>query len=500
MDRELNPYSLPFFEAIATEGVGVQETLEGIVKLVMRSLRERYEPVVAAGVTETPAPRLDHEAPAAAWAPSHPKPPPPVSPVTPPPATTAPPGPTPAAPPESVAPSKGSDLFQFASSPDEITTGVYAMGPNTGVPEDEANKTTVGRSGGFISSAMAAAGRPGQSSLPDEPTRVRQQPLQPSPLDPPIARPPEPEPPPSVADIPDFEPQADEPSQFVDEPTDVDLSAASFDAVADDEFAFGGDAAAPEAGPAPPDLEPLDDSGRETPEGVPSGDEPVFPSGGPEGRQAPGFGADAPAGATPPVSRAARASVVGSVDALMESVLGRKVPDARRPATDSSAGLDSSLTKEPAESVLPEPADAEPVVSRLATPKPATPTFAGPRAAARSWPAEGPFVDEPSDRIPVTIGKGDPFAMAEPEVKPTAVPVLARAEQPGAGIVRVGDNQLHLRLQGTGAIAESGQVRALDIEVPVPGSWVGNRRVTLQLRLTLTPASEDEDGGPGSTS
>ena len=36
MDRELNPFSVPFFEAIATEGVGVQETLEGIVKLVMR--------------------------------------------------------------------------------------------------------------------------------------------------------------------------------------------------------------------------------------------------------------------------------------------------------------------------------------------------------------------------------------------------------------------------------------------------------------------------------
>ena len=61
--------------------------------------------------------------------------------------------------------------------------------------------------------------------------------------------------------------------------------------------------------------------------------------------------------------------------------------------------------------------------------------------------------------------------------------------------VQAEDNQLHLRLQGTGAIVESGQVRALDIEVPVPGSWVGNRRVTLQLRLTLTPAAEDENGG-----
>jgi hypothetical protein len=59
--------------------------------------------------------------------------------------------------------------------------------------------------------------------------------------------------------------------------------------------------------------------------------------------------------------------------------------------------------------------------------------------------------------------------------------------------VTAADNQLHLQLRGSGAIAEMGQVRALDIEVPVPGQWVGNRKVTLQLRLTLTPA-EDENG------
>jgi signal recognition particle receptor subunit beta len=66
--------------------------------------------------------------------------------------------------------------------------------------------------------------------------------------------------------------------------------------------------------------------------------------------------------------------------------------------------------------------------------------------------------------------------------------------------VTAGDNALQLRLHGTGAIVESGQVRELDIEVPVPGAWVGNRRVTLQLRLTLTPDTEDENGGPGSPS
>ncbi len=47
MNDDLNIYSVPIFEAVATEGVGVQETLEGIVKLVMRSLRERYEGAAA---------------------------------------------------------------------------------------------------------------------------------------------------------------------------------------------------------------------------------------------------------------------------------------------------------------------------------------------------------------------------------------------------------------------------------------------------------------------
>jgi hypothetical protein len=114
--------------------------------------------------------------------------------------------------------------------------------------------------------------------------------------------------------------------------------------------------------------------------------------------------------------------------------------------------------------------------------------------------------EETSEPSPFTIGEGDPFG---DEVDDQQTPVRAAVEpqvaisapvvDAGDAMVRAGDNQLHLRLQGTGAIAESGQVRALDIEVPVPGSWVGNRRVTLQLRLTLTPAAEEEDGGPGDT-
>ena len=92
--------------------------------------------------------------------------------------------------------------------------------------------------------------------------------------------------------------------------------------------------------------------------------------------------------------------------------------------------------------------------------------------------------------------RADPVA---PQVSELVEPAAIEPAQSREVAVRAEDNQLHLRLQGTGAIIESGQVRELDIEVPVPGSWVGNRRVTLQLRLTLTPDSEDENGESGQT-
>ena len=107
---------------------------------------------------------------------------------------------------------------------------------------------------------------------------------------------------------------------------------------------------------------------------------------------------------------------------------------------------------------------------------------------------------------PIEVGVGEPWT----EEDFTGIPEIAVTEKVGEAAielaqrrdiaVRAEDNQLHLRLDGTGAIIESGQVRELDLEVPVPGAWVGNRRVTLQLRLTLTPDTEDENGGSGSPS
>jgi signal recognition particle receptor subunit beta len=50
LDDSLNEFNAPFYEAVATEGIGVEETLQGVVKLVARSLRDRFKiPAEAAG-------------------------------------------------------------------------------------------------------------------------------------------------------------------------------------------------------------------------------------------------------------------------------------------------------------------------------------------------------------------------------------------------------------------------------------------------------------------
>jgi hypothetical protein len=68
INERLNKYNAPFYEAIATTGVGVQETLRHITKLVLLKLNERYgaerpaaarrEPARPAVPTVEPAPAL----------------------------------------------------------------------------------------------------------------------------------------------------------------------------------------------------------------------------------------------------------------------------------------------------------------------------------------------------------------------------------------------------------------------------------------------------------
>ena len=62
LDREINLFHAPTFEACAMRGEGVKETLTGVAKLVLKSLAEKYgggiveEPVVMLGGTPPPPP------------------------------------------------------------------------------------------------------------------------------------------------------------------------------------------------------------------------------------------------------------------------------------------------------------------------------------------------------------------------------------------------------------------------------------------------------------
>ena len=66
LDKEINLYHAPTFEACAMRGEGVRETLTGVAKLVLKSLAEKYgggvveEPAVLMGGTP-PAPRIQAE-------------------------------------------------------------------------------------------------------------------------------------------------------------------------------------------------------------------------------------------------------------------------------------------------------------------------------------------------------------------------------------------------------------------------------------------------------
>lgn len=49
LNEAINETNAPFFEAVATVGIGVEETLQGVVRLVARSLRERFKLPLEAG-------------------------------------------------------------------------------------------------------------------------------------------------------------------------------------------------------------------------------------------------------------------------------------------------------------------------------------------------------------------------------------------------------------------------------------------------------------------
>lgn len=478
IDSDLNIFRVPIFEAVATEGVGVQETLEGIVKLVMRSLRERYEGAAAearspgaadpaatmrAPLGSTPRTPAVAPTPAPAPAPAPPTPPAAVAPPTPlpprtvptpPPSVTPPAVPTPtraaAPPPQAIAPPPSPVRQPAAPTPAPSRADDIVFPEEEGARTRDFSKTV----------SPAPAPRPPVRGFEDEVSTAVY----------------------DVGDEVQIGPDdfsglgadgdvfasPDRPS-FVDEVTKAEVEDVM------EEPPVAAPAPAPEMAPPP------------EPEAYTPFDEPA-PDEEPE--------------------------IEFYEEPTIEFMTDDSGSDAPPPTVD-----------------LPPPADR--YVDRIVAPSPFAPRVqatdrAGEATAeedrvALSELTDDIVVDESSDNaieVPYDSGleepvlpvfeesfpmdDGDPFADRDPEPEPEpAEPIIAAAIEtaiPREVAVRAEDNQLHLRLHGTGAIIESGQVRELEIEVPVPGAWVGHRRVTLQLRLTLTPDSEDENGGSGETS
>jgi len=75
LNERLNPRGMPFFEAVAIKGIGVEETLKGVTQLVFRSLATKYGGADAGTGAPAPKPAAAASVPAPP-APAKPQPPP----------------------------------------------------------------------------------------------------------------------------------------------------------------------------------------------------------------------------------------------------------------------------------------------------------------------------------------------------------------------------------------------------------------------------------------
>ncbi len=376
LDAALNEYNAPFFESVATVGVGVEETLHAVVRLMLRSLRERFNMPLEAPLTQpvvvvpprgesAPQPRLGSTDAAAPF-------PdvtqrilvvPPVVPRGPEPAP-----PSPRAAPPAAAPAAPAEAFEPA--PPQAVAG-------RGVPAEPFGW-------GSVATPLA---EPSLAIATGEETAV------------------------SGVEAPFGEAAGGE---------------------AELPFAPAAEAGPPPAGEAPPAAAPSEE--------LPFAE--AFP---------------APAEVAAPVTEGLAEAGVAEVEA---------VPFEFAPA------------EEPAVPELTPPAEGE---TERAAPWPKETAL-----AEAAYPEPEPFAlgGEPMPSLAPLAGTAseDVFAVTpvpprEPEPVPAAEPVE-----------RVVLGELQPRI-----LAALGNVRELEIEIPVPAKWIGGKRMTVQLRLTLVPQQEGDD-------
>jgi signal recognition particle receptor subunit beta len=575
LNDELNHYSVPIFEAVATEGVGVQETLEGIVKLVMRNLRQRYEgattgartpgledsqvdvseppptpppvePVVPPG--QPPAPVSFDSEPAPVEELAEPaEPPPPPEPIAPreespaeiefepeeltveePPPAEEPPPPPPSSIPEPIPVGDPAETVDFSKAgggdpfgglgggfEDEVSTAVYDVNDDSAIDFEELKKLDADKTPPPVAETSRIdapdheVGRPVvdtfDSGVPEAATPSfdldstdagvkTQDAIERDPQDSMAAFDPS-APAPDMDSIPDFELDEPEPEPEPEPPKVEEVAPpVEFEGAPEGEPAVVEEPPAVEefppmvAEPSPP-VEGRYEDRIEAPS--PFAPNPEAPGGSPEALEA--LGAPVEAVAKAPPVEPMREEIPAEPEAPPVEVVDETFEPSVE-AVEEVADVDEPPSVEVVEEVIDieEPPPVEAVAEAI-------------DVSAQAAEEEQLFDATPAE--PIVVGNADPWTeeelsgvydLAEVEKAERAAAIEAAESRPVD--VRAEDNQLHLRLQGTGAIIESGQVRALDIEVPVPGAWVGNRRVTLQLRLTLTPDTEDEDDGSDSPS
>ena len=131
LDNLLNEFNAPFYEAVATTGIGVEETLQGVVRLVARSLRDRFRipEDEGAGFLEDLSGLPEEETPPVFESQGDALPLPDFAPPPPEPGSTAPIPPFTPAPPAFAEPAAGASPFAFAAP-----AGESADLPGLGAP------------------------------------------------------------------------------------------------------------------------------------------------------------------------------------------------------------------------------------------------------------------------------------------------------------------------------------------------------------------------------
>ncbi len=474
LDEELNEYAAPIFESVATNGIGVQETLEGIVKLVMRSLRERYE-------TEFRRSSAGFSPPAPA----------PVTPTTPSPpqqatgAVTQPPSwPVPQAQSPVTQPPDGTQDADSATAPvdysedseAETHPGMAGLSISRERPEDEEKEPTL-----VIAPEDTGLPVPEVGEVELEPDALETADIE-EPKDPWMI-----EPPAEGESTGAVEPPAplDESVEADSEPGE--LAAETADEVPESDSRDMGVVAVDAAIDAEPSaVEPLDEMSAEPLVALPDVSEEAEqvsevsdvgtglfePAGEAEGFESEGAAESAEDQGGEPLSWS-------GVEPESDEMPSDTTPVAAETGSEaepfSLSGADDQTDEriEATNDFLSEAAEEHQGAAVAEVPH---------------QPAPEPFANEvfpAGSGEPISIWEGDPFEVPD---EPAGVEVHALAPVEARAVRgEEGTNQLRLRLEGTGALAEYGQVRELDIMVPVPGDWIGGQKVTLQFRLTLTP-------------